>query len=272
LAERLAANSQSRKAESERSEPKYNCPDCQDTGVVPVVDGETVGWNDERLVGAVFTVRHCKCVQERRIEALFGSSHITESFRQAGFKNFVVDGRPQCVRVARDKAVDYYKRFDEIRHTRNNSILLMGAPGSGKTHLLMAIANGLLRRGITVQYFPWVEGVGELRENRDDIEDRLNAMKTVEVLFIDDLYKGRRQPTDFQLEALFNVVNYRYQNNLPMLVSTEKDVDTLFDIDEGIARRIYEMAKGHRVLMGLTPEEEAAGMVLNYSLVEQEGA
>ncbi|MCL6599547.1 MAG: ATP-binding protein [Alicyclobacillus macrosporangiidus] len=269
LAAQMAAGEASQEAKSDESERKYECEMCEDSGWIPVLEtGEEISWRDPRLIGGVEGVRRCKCMVEKQIQRMFGSSHITENFQRIGFKGFVVDGRPKCVREARDTALDYYQRFDEIRKTRHNSIALLGPPGSGKTHLLMAVANGLIRKGVMVQYFPWVEGFNDLKDNLDDLDDRINAMKTVEVLFIDDLYKGRRAPTDFQLEQLFGVVNYRYLNSLPMMVSSEKDVDALFAIDEGIARRIYEMAKGHRVVMGLTAEEQAAGMELNYSLLD----
>ncbi|WP_245596888.1 ATP-binding protein [Shimazuella kribbensis] len=56
-------------------------------------------------------------------------------------------------------AITYHDSFSDIRKERQNSIVLLGAPGSGKTHLLTSIANGFLDQGIGVIYFSWVEGV-----------------------------------------------------------------------------------------------------------------
>jgi len=64
------------------------------------------------------------------------------------------------------------------------------------------------------------------------------------------------------------VVNYRYLNHLPIWLSTEKTPEQLIAIDEGIATRIHERAKVHTVQMRLTKEEKAAGMQLNYRLME----
>lgn len=206
-------------------------------------------------------------MERKRLKRLFGSSGITDEFRKAGFKDFIVKGRPQCVKDARDTAIDYYNRFDEIRTERANSIVIVGPPGSGKTRLLMAIANGLMNRLIAVQYFPWVEGFNEFKKDLDRVEERSRAMQEVDVLFVDDMFKGRHKPTEFMMEQLFGVVNYRYLNGKPIMVSSERSFDELFALDEGLARRIYEMSRGHRIQMGLTDVEKAKGMELNYSLV-----
>ncbi|GMA50166.1 hypothetical protein GCM10025857_15230 [Alicyclobacillus contaminans] len=224
-------------------------------------------WDEEKQAWRPHHFRECICVERRRMAKLLKSSQIPERYRDVGFRGFRVQGRPKCVREARDAALEYYQRFHEIRKTDANSIAIVGPPGSGKTHLLMAIANGLMRLGISVLYFPWVEGMEELRSDWDGLQARLDAMRQVDVLYIDDLYKGRETPTGFAREKIYGIINYRYSNRLPMMVSSELSFDDLFVVDAGIARRIWQPSKGFQVQMGLTPEEEAAGMELNYSLV-----
>jgi len=53
-------------------------------------------------------------------------------------------------------------------------------------------------------------------------------------------------------------VNYRYFNNLPMIISTEKGGEDLIKIDEAIGSRILEMAKDYNM--------ELKGGKLNYRI------
>jgi DNA replication protein DnaC len=190
-----------------------------------------------------------RCHQKKLIQRLMKSSRITEEFKKLSFTNFVLEGRPEIVHHAFYCAEAYLENFVAIRNDRKNSIALLGRPGSGKTHLLIAIANKLLSEGIGVLYFPWVEGMNDLKENFDHLNVKLHHMKTVSVLFIDDLFKGRAKPTEWQKEQLFEIINYRYLNHLPIMVSSEKDVDQILDIDEGIGSRIYEMCKDFTVIL-----------------------
>lgn len=270
---RSAAPSQEGRSAS--SEDGFECAKCRDYGVVAVIPetGEEVPIGDMRLFDIQnsclreHTTRQCECMFRKHIERLFRSSHVTDHYRTIGFKGFTIDGRPECVRVARDTALDYYRRFKDLSGQRvGNSLVIVGPPGSGKTHLLMAVTNGLMRNGVAVQYFPWVEGFNDLKDKLSQLEAQTRAMKEVTVLYIDDLYKGRTRPTDFMLEQLFGVINFRYLNGRPILVSSERSFDELFAVDEGIARRIWEMSSGHRVEMALTDREQELGMDLNYSI------
>ena len=203
------------------------------------------------------------CAQRKKVARLFRSSRITDGFQRLTFDGFRVEGRPRCVRDAMNAALDYVERFAAIHSTPRNSIALLGPPGSGKTHLLTAVSNALLGQGVAVHYFPWVEGSNELRGDLDAIQPKLDAMRTADGLYIDDVFKGRKVPTDFQLEWLFDVVNFRYMDNRPILVSSERDVDALCVVDEGIGSRLYERAKDYTVIMKLAADEKSR---LNYRL------
>lgn len=207
----------------------------------------------------------CECVRQKKMERLMKSSEITDEFRNLGFQNFVTEGKPQVICDAYECALEYFQEFEVIRNTRSNSIALLGQPGSGKTHLLTAISNNLMRRkNVPVLYFPYVEGFNDLKDDFDKLEAKLERMKQVEVLFIDDLFKpvkGKPRATEWQVEQTYSVVNYRYLNHKPILVSSELTVDELVDVDEALGTRIYQMCQDFTVVI------KGDRKILNHRLV-----
>lgn len=181
------------------------------------------------------------------------ASEITEGFKRLGFQNFKTDGKPDIIKDVYDCALEYYQNFNRIRHDRRNSIALLGQPGCGKTHLLTAISNNLINRmQVPVLYFPYVEGIGDLRDDFDLLEEKLERMKNIDVLFIDDLFKPvklKPRATEWQIEQMYAVINYRYLNHLPILVSCELTVDELIDVDEALGTRIYQMCEDFTVVI-----------------------
>nr|WP_231578678.1 ATP-binding protein [Geobacillus kaustophilus] len=208
----------------------YKCEKCKDLGMI-FIDNNTA--------------RVCDCIAQRRIERLFKSSEISEAFRGLNFSNFSIDGRPQLVQDAFKCAVKYAKSFLGIRDSRRNSIALLGAPGAGKTHLLTAVANNLIRNQVEVLYFPYREGFDEIKDDLESLEQKCERMKAVEVLFIDDLFK--RGATEFEIKTMYSVINYRYLNHKPIMVSSECLEDDLLEIDEALGSRIIEMCRDYLV-------------------------
>lgn len=148
----------------------------------------------------------------------------------------------------KDMAIKYYKYFDKFKKNRNNSILLCGNSGSGKTHLSMAIANNLIKKKISVIYMPYRDVITVIKQNMlngDVYSKQVNKYKKAEVLLIDDLFKGQISKSD--LNIVFEIINYRYMNNLPMIISTELTIEELIEIDEAIGSRIYEMSSNYIV-------------------------
>ncbi|QDX92039.1 ATP-binding protein [Brevibacillus laterosporus] len=227
---------------------QHQCPKCKDLGGTMSYEEYAFGIEKDRSL-KYEVWKECECQKNKRIERMFKSSQITEEFRKLGFKNFSVDGMPNVVREAFDISATYFRNFEEIEKERKNSIALLGRPGSGKTHLLMAISNNLIKKGIPVIYFPWVEGFNELKNDFDLLDTKIRRLQTVRVLFLDDLFKGREKPTDFQIEQLFAIVNYRYLNKLPILVSSERTFKDMCVIDEATGSRLYQMTADYRATL-----------------------
>lgn len=250
-------------------EPVYNCVKCKDEGgyMVRKKAGETTLLQNGTEIILKYDTEEwqkCECAKIRQLNRLIKSSAITEEFQKMSFKNFSTDGVHPKVAEMKSKANQYYAAFDEIKGYRQNSIMLIGQPGCGKTHLLTAISNYLMHtKQVPVLYFPYKDGMNNIAANNFDRKNEImERMKEVAVLFIDDLFKpigGKVDVKPFQAEIIFEVVNYRYLNNKPLLISSELTLDDMLYIDEALTSRIFEMAEDFTVTI---PKD----MKVNYRL------
>ena len=62
-----------------------------------------------------------------------------------------------------------------------------------------------------------------------------------EEFLIDDLFKGSISGSDVNI--MFEIINFRYLNSLPVIASCEMGIDEIMKIDEAIGSRIYEMCE-----------------------------
>ncbi len=208
---------------------QYNCQECKDTGWVII-------YKDGREV-----MHRCTCYQVRRAQELAERSGLSKDFLKKSFKGF--DTRGSAVLAnARDKAVNYARNFKETRHGRHNSIMFCGQPGSGKTHLGTAICSSLMAMGVPAIYMPYRNVMTRIKQNITDegaYSKMLDTYMDAGVLYIDDMLKGRLTETD--VNVMYEIINYRYINNLPLVISTEKDLEGLLLFDEATGSRIIEM-------------------------------
>lgn len=270
----------------ESEEETYNCPKCKDKRIIiyrvhkdtdwleetKMINGKEHTWlypvemvaEDDFLSGKICEPvkawewrdtysKQCDCVAGFRLQKLLKASEITDEFKQLGFENFITENKPSVIFDAYECALEYFQEFSVIKAGRSNSIALLGQPGAGKTHLLTAISNNLINRlNVAVLYFPYVEGFNDLKDDFDKLEEKLDRMKNIDVLFIDDLFKpvrGKPRATEWQVEQTYAVINYRYLNHKPILVSSELTVDELVDVDEALGTRIYQMCQDFTVVI-----------------------
>lgn len=124
-----------------------------------------------------------------------------------------------------------------------------GAVGSGKSHLCVAICGELLMQGRAVRYLMWRDQINRLKTFAEPEErDTLLKAKAADVLYIDDFLKcGRNeQPTKADLDIALEVIMARYnQPGKLTILSTERSVEELLDLDEALGSRVFERSKGH---------------------------
>lgn len=128
--------------------------------------------------------------------------------------------------------------------------MFLGKPGSGKTHISIALAINLLNSKANVVYMPYRDTIVNIKQNildKDVYKESLLKYKQCQVLLIDDLYKGKVSSSDINI--MFEIINYRYLNHLPMIISSELSVQDILNYDEAVGSRIYEMSKDFIVTM-----------------------
>lgn len=237
-------NSQQQKKQQEMN--YYKCSECNDTG-----------WIYDTVSNTAIV---CKCVKKEISIVQFKKAGINIEDKDKSFNTFKTWN--DTSKDLKNTGISYYTNFEKIKNDRKNSILLCGNPGSGKTHILLALANNFIsNREIKVIYMNYREAITNFKQNYLDKEayyKEISKYQFAELLLIDDLFKGKITETDINI--MFEIINYRYINRLPIMISTEYKIENLLGIDEGTSSRIYEMCKDYLV--------EIIGIENNYRLKE----
>jgi DNA replication protein DnaC len=102
---------------------------------------------------------------------------------------------------------------------RRENVLLFGAPGSGKTHALCALAQELVRAGRRVLFVTCNLLVQELLVAKRDLtlKTLLKRLARWEALLIDDL--GYVQQSREEMEVLFTLLAERYERGSVLVTS-----------------------------------------------------
>jgi DNA replication protein DnaC len=221
--------------EGERlTSPSCECVRCGGTGWIPAPDKEANG--------TVYTMyAPCPCVEARRMRKIAEQSGLKAAMDVMTLKTFEQNApfRSTLFKLAVDFLASPGKEW----------LYIGGQPGSGKTHICTAACVELLERGIPVRYMLWTDESLSILANRMDSEESaelLEPLKTVEVLYIDDLFKdekkdGRLSPSPASEKLAFEIINARYTRKLRTIISSEWDLETLIDKDQATFSRVYQM-------------------------------
>ncbi len=118
-------------------------------------------------------------------------------------------------------------------------LLLQGGYGSGKTHLAAAIANFTVQMGVPTLFLTVPDLLDTLRFAYDSadttFEQRFEQIRGADLLVLDDF--GTQNATGWAQEKLFQIINYRYINKLPLVITTNLALD---EIESRIRSRLQD--------------------------------
>ena len=117
--------------------------------------------------------------------------------------------------------------------------MLEGGYGCGKTHLAAAIANLAVYIGIPTLFLTVPDLLDSLRFAYHDpettFEARFEDIRNANLLVMDDF--GTQNATPWAQEKLFQIINYRYINKLPTVITTNLILD---EIESRIRSRLQD--------------------------------
>ncbi len=184
----------------------------------------------------------CTCrnrdVAEQVRERLFSLSNLDE-LKELTFETFQPRGRKglgdlhaTSIEMAFNQASIYAKSL-------KGWLLLQGAYGCGKTHLAAAIANFAVGMGVPTLFLTVPDLLDMLRfaygAEDTTFEQRFDEIRNAKLLVLDDF--GTQNATGWAQEKLFQIINYRYINKLPLVVTTNL---SLSEIEARIRSRLRD--------------------------------
>lgn len=228
----------------------YKCEACQDTGWIMTNRGATL----------------CRCrralgLAKRREKALLRPAMLDKKFENFNLNYYPVNYGPTDksspstnARKIAEEALSAAKSFaDQIASGRDcRGLIFEGEVGRGKTFLAAAICNALVEKGVDCLFLVVPEFLDEMRfsfqdESLDSEGGLTHRAETVPVLFLDDL--GAHYYSDWTKNKIFTILNYRLNNRLPCVITTNLTVDDMANaIGNRSVSRIMEMCDYHFLL------------------------
>lgn len=207
-------------------------------------------WKEQDEFERIKLLTKLEIERKKNMERLYTLSGMSSRLRNYNFENY---------KVCNENKTAYFKAkkyvADLLAGKKSNSLFITGNIGTGKTHLAASIANELIKNGQPVIFGTLINLLTEVKDSYSidgEYESKIiNKYSKIGLLIIDDL--GKERPSEWTLEKLFTIINNRYENNLPVIITTNYNREKLrerlacnknYEIADSIISRLYEMCKG----------------------------
>jgi len=199
------------------------CAKCGGTGWIIVERGQVSG------------AEPCDCRTAGRAERLEDRAQIPPLYQSASLENFSVPGpeNPIARRELTNVLLAVKTFLRDFPNPSRPGLLLIGSPGTGKTHLAVAALRTIISKGFEGVFCDYKSLLDRIRSGYDpnsnsaDKEAYRIALDS-EVLLLDDL--GAHRVTDWVEDTVTSIVTHRCNNRRALIATTN-----LPDADAGVA-------------------------------------
>jgi DNA replication protein DnaC len=159
---------------------------------------------------------------------------------QMTFENFM----PQGLGLSQEKQKNLQHAYDaafDFAQTPKGWLLFKGGFGAGKTHLAAAIANHRLQQGDPALFIVVPDLLDYLRATYSPnsavtYDERFEGLRGAPLLLLDDF--GSHSATPWAQEKLFQLLNFRYNAQLPTVITTNQELE---EIDLRLRSRLADV-------------------------------
>ncbi len=188
----------------------------------------------------------CTCSGEKEAEKrerLLRISNLS-GLERFTFENIIPDGKSmdQTNQMLFKKALEVAR---EYARDPDGWLVLLGPSGCGKTHLAAAIANERLKQGANTFFITAANLLDHLRSafnpaSQFSYDTLFEQVQKVPLLILDDLGTSTAGGyTPWAQEKLLQILNYRYMNRLPLIVTSTLNLE---DMEDRIRTRLSDPA------------------------------
>lgn len=185
----------------------------------------------------------CPCRLEEITKAnrdrLYHLSNL-DALKDKTFETFKPHGRVGLGSQQIESLKTAYNHAQHFAGSLKGWLLLMGRYGCGKTHLAAAIANQAVSLGVPTIFLTVPDLLDWLRfsysnTSETDFETRFDEIRNISLLVMDDF--GTQNATPWAQEKLFQIINYRYINQLATVITSNAE---MVDFEGRIASRLMD--------------------------------
>ena len=136
----------------------------------------------------------------------------------------------------------YVENFENMC-ADGKGLLLLGGVGTGKTFLASCIVNALIDHGVPCLMTNFARLTNTLSGMYEGKQEYIDSLSSFPLVVIDDL--GAERDTEYVGEIVHNIIDSRYREGLPLIVTTNltgRELESPADIrKKRIYSRLFEM-------------------------------